>query len=162
MPLTSGESSQVIHQSELNRLVEQLHALREALRPFAIFGDALPDVIPGKPRITDAGPAFACKSPRDPMGEERVITFADLRVAHALLKKLEDEDEKRFIARIERRMGGISDTCVALNCNRPIPGAEPHHLKGFCSEQCQEKVEAAAKRAALARDFKNRNNSGDL
>lgn len=131
---------QVIHQSELNRLVEQLRALREALRPFAIFGDALPEVIPGHPRITDAGPAFACKSPRDPTGEERVITFADLRAAHALLTKLEADDERRFMDRVVRKMAGVSDTCTALNCQRPIPGAEPHHLRGFCSEECEKRA----------------------
>lgn len=136
----SDVREQVIHQSELNRLVEQLHALREALRPFAVFGDALPAVIEGHPRITDVGPAFACKNPRDPTGEERVITFADLRRAHALLSSLEAGDEKRFIERVERKMAGVSDTCTALNCNTPIPGAEPHHLRGFCSEACEQRA----------------------
>lgn len=127
-----------IHQSELNRLVEQLHALRLALRPFAAFADALPDVVPGHPRMTDAGPAFACKSPRDPTGEERVITFADLRHAKALLDSLLVGDAARLIARTERRMAGAGDLCVALGCGKPIPSSEPHHLEGYCSLRCRK------------------------
>lgn len=133
-----ARATQTIHQSELNRLVEQLHALRLALQPFADFADALPVVVPGQPRMTDEGPAFACKSPKDPTGEERVITFGHLRHAKALLDKLLTDDEQRFIARTERKMAGISDLCIALGCGKPIPGAEPVHLRGFCSDQCEK------------------------
>lgn len=131
---------QTITQSELNRLVETQAALREALRPFATFAEALPSVIPGQERLTDAGPAFTCKSPRDPCGPERIISFADLRHALTLCKQLDSQDEQRFISRIERKMAGVSETCIALGCGTPIPGSERYHLAGYCSETCELKA----------------------
>lgn len=129
-----------IHQSELNRLVQQLHHLREALRPFAHFADALPAVQPNpneSPRLTDVGPALAAKNPRNPLGPEHVITFADFRHAKMLLDQLETDDYKRFMGQVERKMMGVPDLCVARDCQKPIMGCEPWNLAGFCCRDCE-------------------------
>lgn len=138
-----------IHQSELNRLVQQLHHLREALRPFVHFAEALPDPQPDPnepPRLTDVGPALAVKNPRNPAGPEHVITFADFRHAKMLLDQLESEDHKRFIAQVERKMLGVPDLCVALDCQKPIMGCEPYNLLGFCSNTCEARAVAKLSR----------------
>lgn len=128
-----------IAQSELNRLVQQLHHLREALRPFAHFAAALPDPTPPghPPRLTDTGPAFAAKNPRNPTGDEHVITFADLRHAKMLIDQLESEDFRRFMAATERQLLGVPDHCTALDCQELIQGIEPWHTAGFCSRNCE-------------------------
>lgn len=132
-----------IQQSELNRLLAQLHHLREALRPFAHFAEALPKMQtdPNEPpRLTDVGPALAAKNPRNPMGPEHVITFADFRHAKMLLDQLETEDYKRFIGMIERKMIGVEERCTRRDCQRPILGCDAEHLAGFCSKDCHDHV----------------------
>lgn len=91
--MSDDEPVKTINQSELNRLVQQIHDLREALRPFAVFAGGLPKVVDNQPRLTDWGPAFTTGS----FGEDRVLTFADLRHAKALLDGLEAEDVERHI-----------------------------------------------------------------
>jgi hypothetical protein len=55
MPLDREEPLKGIKQSELNRLVQQLKDLREALAPFAFFGSSLPPIDPEVQRITTPG-----------------------------------------------------------------------------------------------------------
>lgn len=138
------DSRRVIKQSELNRLVQQLHELREALRPFAVFAAALPPVIPGKTRLTDEGPAVSAKPFHNPAGDEAVITFKDLRHARTLLLRLEGEDEARVLAAAERTMAGNGHEC--RRCDKELTGSDELSLKGFCSEDCRYKYVAATGR----------------
>ena len=133
-----------INQSELNRLLKQLYHLREALKPFARFAAALPDMSPPgqPPRLTDVGPAIAAKNPRNPTGEEHVVTFADFRHAKMLVDQLEAEGFERFLAQTERQILGIPDNCAARDCFRPIEGTEPWHCAGFCSRACEARTAA--------------------
>lgn len=136
-----------IHQSELNRLVQQLHHLREALRPFARFAEALPDMAPpgSPPRLTDVGPAFAAKNPRNPMGDEHVITFADIRHAKTLLDNLEKADFTRFIEKTEREIMGVPEVCMTRDCHRRVEGHEEWNLAGYCSRDCEMRTAATLK-----------------
>jgi hypothetical protein len=97
----------ILMQSELNRLVQGIHDLRVALRPFAQFADLLPPIIEGHPRITDSGPAFNAGW----ADRSATITFADLRWAAALLQQLEAADIERHIADAEKKMAAA-----------PLPG----------------------------------------
>jgi hypothetical protein len=93
----------MITQSELNRLVKQIDALRKALAPFAHFAEALPPIIQGQPRITDVGPMFTVQRGVD---QDYVITCAELRTARALLEALAMEDYERLIKTTEQKLLG--------------------------------------------------------
>lgn len=93
-----------IQQSELNRLLEQLHELRQTLLPFARFAAALPPVIDGQHRLTDDGVALSCKKMSDPTGSEAVVTFADFRRAKYVIDLLEEADHKRLLSRFEEKL----------------------------------------------------------
>jgi hypothetical protein len=121
-----------ISQSELNRLAQQLQDLREALKPFAVFADALPPVIPGWPRLTDAGPAVTSS----PLGKNYIITFADLRAAKALLDRLETEDSERVIEGAELQMASFDCAHCGAKC---LP--EIGRGRSFCSNECEEAEE---------------------
>ena len=126
-----GLATSSIKQSELNRLVEQINQLREALEPFALFGDALPPVIAGQPRLTDEGPMLNA----GPFGVERQLTFGHVRKAKALLDRLVAEDEQRIVTRTEEELCSTPlGTCRA--CGTPIFMADKPGLKGFCSWLC--------------------------
>ena len=83
--------TRVINQSELNRLAQEIHDLREALRPFAIFAEALPPIIDNQPRITDDGVILAAS----PAGRTYKVTCTELRRAKTLLDSLEAQDVVR-------------------------------------------------------------------
>lgn len=132
----------VIHQSELNRLVQQLHDLRRALRPFAVFAESLPRVEPGTPRITDSGPMIYASV----VMKDYVLTYADLRRAKALLDGLDDEDTLRVAESAELLLGGFA----CAHCGKqavPTPGG----LEGFCSAECKTADEDIDWRLGLAR-----------
>jgi hypothetical protein len=100
-----------INQSELNRLVEQLQELREALKPFADFAESLTPVVLGVRRLTDED-AFHVEMK---LGKNYVITFADLRRAKAVLDRLNGEDDQRAIDQAEENMIGTRcSTCGNL------------------------------------------------
>lgn len=86
-------SQKIIKQSELNRLCQQLHDLREALRPFAAVGALVP--------IGAEGPLLHAG-----IGQSRtILTLAHFRRAAAVLKSLEDEDTQRWVKDAEEKMG---------------------------------------------------------
>ena len=131
-PLVSQPgSTKTIRQSELNRLAQQLHDLREALRPFADFATGLPPVYPDTPRMTDAGVAFTTS----PFGVNYVITFAHLRRAKELLTELEAEDIRRNIEKAEVDI--LGETCSGCGCRYCAP--EGHDVPGYCPT-CEEGV----------------------
>jgi hypothetical protein len=83
----------VIKQSELNRLCQQLHDLREALRPFATIGALVP---------ADAdGPLLRAHG--------HTVTLDDLRRAAALLRSLEHEDTVRWVEDAEVKMTTLEE-----------------------------------------------------
>jgi len=119
----------LINQSELNRLAQQLHDLREALRPFAVFAESLPTVEPGASRVTDVGPMIYASV----VMKDYVLSYAHLRDAKALLDRLEAEDAARVIENAELRLAGFD--CEHCG-NRVVPVVGG--LVGYCSLECQE------------------------
>jgi hypothetical protein len=127
-PKVETPKQRTITQSELNRLAQELEDLRNALRPFAIFAEALPPVIDGSPRLTDSGPAFTTA----PLGKNYIITFADLRNARALLDKLEHQDFERMLQKTEAQMASV----VCPECK----GVFVRTDSAFCSPHCAERA----------------------
>jgi hypothetical protein len=106
-----AQSRASIRQSELNRLVQQLVELREALKPFAIFGSSLPPIDPSCPRITDSGVMFNVYANMVNYN----ITCTDLRRAKDLLEKLAAEDYDRLVEVTEQKMlGPLTEQKAAL------------------------------------------------
>jgi hypothetical protein len=119
----------VISGAEIARLCQQPVELRDALRPFAAFAEALPPVIEGQPRLTDSGPAFTTA----PLGKNYVITFADPRNAKALLERLSEEDMQRHIFEAETKMTAVPCLCCGLLTNNGV----------YCDAECRDCYELA-------------------
>jgi hypothetical protein len=105
-----ADAVKVITQSEINRLVQQLADLREALEPFAAFAECLPEVVEGSPRVTDSeGVALNCFY----LEKNYNITFGNLRQAKALLEALKKEDFERWVKVAEEKMAPTTKELVA-------------------------------------------------
>lgn len=147
-PAPAGETgAKVISGAELARLCMQLVELREALHPFAVFAEALPPIIEGRPRLTDSGPAFTTA----PLGKNYIITFADLRRAKALLDRLVEEDTLRHIFQAESAMTSV--VCAFCGATfEPTVTTRMNTLDNghtYCSEGCHT---AGQKMAEILKD----------
>lgn len=78
-----GAEGETVH--ALCDALERARSLALALDPFARYAAALPPIVPGAQRLTDAGVALSAKDLSNPTGPEAAVTFADLRRAKAAL-----------------------------------------------------------------------------
>lgn len=119
--------------SELERLCQQLVDLREALKPFAEFAACLPPVVPGDPRITDDGTLVNVYQ----LQKNYNITCAHLRQAKALLDRLYDEDNARYVEIAELAATGLHCShCLNLFAP-PGSGALTDDADNvYCSNEC--------------------------